>query len=156
MWHYKVLNMTIFCTTFRDVFVRQSVEYRPTWDWQPSATWTKTLIVSRCHRRRTKYSVFSDKNFLANLSDYYPTFCLSCHALDFVINLCNSITSPLSCSSRSDDSAHACSRLARYGSRSFDTSGPSLWSLELAAVDYTRDLTLTFAGFCRSKNWTVW
>jgi len=35
--------------------------------------------------------------------------------------------------------------LVRYGSRSFATSGPSLWnSLPLTV----RDLTVTFAGFC--------
>ena len=37
------------------------------------------------------------------------------------------------------------SRLARYRSRSFATSGPSIWNLLPLTV---RDLTLTFTGFC--------
>ena len=48
------------------------------------------------------------------------------------------------------------SRLARYGSRSFVTSGPSIWN---SLQPTLRDSTLTFtAGFLviqQTKNWTV-
>ena len=37
------------------------------------------------------------------------------------------------------------SRLARYGSRSFATSGPSIWNSLPPTV---RDMSLTFTGFC--------
>jgi len=56
-----------------------------------------------------------------------------------------SLTSPLIRSSAHHDLTIPRNRLARYGSRGFATSGPSLWnSLPLTI----RDSTLTFAGFC--------
>ena len=75
--------------------------------------------------------------------------CLRRMAPSYLADMCTPVTSTtgrqhLRSAARHDLTIPR-SRLARYGSRSFATSGPSTWnSLSLTA----RDMSLTFTGFC--------
>jgi len=75
--------------------------------------------------------------------------CLRRMATSYLADMCTPVSSTTGrqhlCSAASHDLTIPCNRLARYGSRSFATSGPLIWnSLPLTV----HDLTLTFTGFC--------
>ena len=75
--------------------------------------------------------------------------CLRCTAPSYLADMCIPISSTASCQYLSSAARHGLSiplsRLAGYGSRSFATSGPSLWNLLPLTI---RDSTLTFTRFC--------